>query len=65
MFIFRKIEMGTFKVISFNAKKARGAMAHHVIKKKITTLSRLKRLKVDDYIYNKTLSDDTNLYFTK
>lgn len=62
---FKENRNGVFKVISFNAKKARGAMAHKIIKKGITDVTKLKRLTIDGYKYNKDLSKDTHLVFTK
>lgn len=62
---FKENRNGVFKVISFNAKKARGFMAHKIIKNKITTPGRLKRLSIDGYKYNKDLSEETRLVFTK
>lgn len=62
---FKEDRNGVFKIISFNAKKARGAMAHQIIKKKITEVNKLKRLNVDGYKYNKDLSEQHHLVFTK
>jgi len=62
---FKENRNGVFKVISFNAKKARGAMAHKIIKKKITEVNKLKRLTIDGYKFNKDLSEEHRLVFTK
>ena len=62
---FKEDRNGVLKVISFNAKKARGVMARQIIQKRIQTTEALKSLNVDDYIYNEELSDETNLMFTK
>ncbi len=62
---FKENRNGVFKVISFNAKKARGTMAHKIVKNKITTVNRLKRLSIDGYKFNKELSEEHRLVFTK
>ncbi len=62
---FKEDRNGVFKVISFNAKKARGAMAHQIIKKKITDVAKLKKLTIDGYKFNKAMSEDYRLVFTK
>jgi uncharacterized protein len=62
---FKENRNGVFKVISFNAKKARGTMANKIIKNKITDINKLKRLSIDGYKYNKELSENHKLVFTK
>lgn len=62
---FHENRNGAFKVISFNAKKARGAMANAIIKNKILKVDKIKKLTIDGYTYNAERSDDTNLSFTK
>lgn len=62
---FKEDRNGVFKVISFNAKKARGLMAHKIIKNRIDSVSRIKRLNIDGYKFNKDLSKEDHLVFTK
>ena len=62
---FKENRNGTYKVISFNAKKARGAMARQIILEKIKHPNDLKELVVDGYTYHESMSDEDNLYFTK
>lgn len=62
---FKEERNGVYKVISFNAKKARGAMAHQIIKKRITKVKDLYHLDIDGYLYNPDFSDETNLTFLK
>lgn len=62
---FKEDRNGVLKVISFNAKKARGGMARQIIQNKIQGIEALKSLDVDGYLYNEELSDKTNLLFTK
>ncbi|MFW5795011.1 MAG: YaaA family protein [Bacillota bacterium] len=54
-----------FKIISYNAKKARGKMANKIIKKQITNLDQLKVLPIDDYLFNKFKSTNKDFYFIK
>ncbi len=61
---FKEKRNGTYKVISFNAKKARGRMAHLVIKNRIKTVKPLQSLEVNGYRFNKALSEGANLVFT-
>ncbi len=61
---FKENRNGKYKVISFTAKKARGRMAHLIVKERITKPEDLKELVVNDYIYNEKLSDETNWVFT-
>ncbi len=62
---FKELRNGAYKVISFNAKKARGTMSRLIIKNRINGIEPLKPLEVDDYKYNESLSDEVNLVFTK
>lgn len=62
---FREKRGDKFKVIAFNAKKARGAMAKQIVKYKITEETHLKSLEVNGYIFNESMSDDTNYTYIK
>jgi len=61
---FRENRNGTYKVISFSAKKARGRMAHLMVKEKIKNPQKLKELVVNDYVYNDAMSTDVDYVFT-
>ena len=61
---FKELRNGTYKVIGFNAKKARGAMSRQIIQNRITSVEKVKPLNIDGYTFNSTLSDDQNLVFT-
>lgn len=61
---FKEKRNGTYKVISFNAKKARGKMARQIIVEKLKTVDDLKTLKVYDYRFNEDMSTKDELYFT-
>ena len=56
---------GNYKVISFFAKKARGAMASYIIKNKIQTLDELQDFQGLDYKFCTERSDSSNLVFIR
>lgn len=62
---FRENRNGTLKVISFNAKKARGRMAHLIVKEGITSPEDLKELVVNDYVFSPDRSVDDVFTFVK
>ncbi len=62
---FREKRGDTFKVIAFNAKKARGAMSKQIIKYKITDPEHLKSLEVNGYLFEESKSDEFNYTFIK
>lgn len=62
---FQEKREDKYKVIAFNAKKARGAMTHQIVKYKITDIEQLKDLEINGYLFNKGLSLETDLVFVK
>lgn len=62
---FKENRNGALKIISFNAKKARGRMSHLIVKEGITKVTDLKSLVVNDYIFNSELSNESDLVFVK
>ena len=62
---FKEDRDGVLKVISFNAKKARGTMARAIIKNQITKIEDLKALNINGYIFNDELSTERHFLFTK
>ena len=63
--VFKDWKNGKYKIISFFAKKARGMMAGWAVEKKISRPSDLKRFKGGGYQFDKELSDDSTLVFTR
>ncbi len=61
---FQENRGGKYKVIAFNAKKARGRMSHLVIKERITNPDDLKALDINGYCFNEQLSKPGNWAFT-
>ena len=63
--VFKEKKNGEYKIISFNAKKARGMMAAYIIKNKITKVDDLKKFNQDSYTFNKNLSSTNEIVFTR
>ena len=61
---FKEARNGKYKVIDFNAKKARGRMAHLIIQERIKQVSGLQELVVNDYIFNPSLSTENDWVYT-
>ena len=62
---FKDAKNGQYKMISFFAKKARGAMTAYIIQNKITKVEGLKGFNWDGYVYNESLSKGNDLIFTR
>jgi len=62
---FKEDRDGTLRVISFNAKKARGVMASQIVRKRLETPESLKQLDVDGYLFRDDLSSDDHFVFVK
>ena len=63
--IFKEKKNGTYKVISFTAKRSRGMMARYIIKNRIKTPELLKQFREGDYRYQTKLSNETQWVFTR
>ncbi|NRB48299.1 MAG: peroxide stress protein YaaA [Saprospiraceae bacterium] len=61
---FRENRNGQYKVISFNAKKARGRMAHLIVKERVTLAEDLKELVANDYCFNEGMSTESDWVYT-
>jgi cytoplasmic iron level regulating protein YaaA (DUF328/UPF0246 family) len=62
---FRENRDGKLKVISFNAKKARGRMTHLIVKEGLTQPEQLKELVVNDYVFSPEHSTEDKYTFIK
>jgi cytoplasmic iron level regulating protein YaaA (DUF328/UPF0246 family) len=62
---FRENKAGIYKVISFNAKKARGMMVRYAIKNSLQNPEELKNFNSDNYRFNQDLSDEKVWVFTR
>lgn len=63
--VFKDYSNGTYKVLSFFAKKARGAMATFIVKNRINKPEDIKGFAEDGYVYNETYSSDDQWVFTR
>lgn len=62
---FKELRNGKLKVISFNAKKARGGMFRQIVKNRIESLNDLKDCVVDGYRFDENGSTENRLLFSK
>ena len=62
---FKELRGDKYKIIAFNAKKARGAMAHQIVKFRIKKVEQLKDLDVNGYLYKEAMSKEGELVFVK
>lgn len=63
--VFKDYKNGTYKILSFFAKKARGYMASYIVKNRINKPDDLKSFDVDGYRYNPDLSEGDTWVFTR
>ena len=63
--IFKDHKNGDLKVISFFAKKARGAMSDYLVRHRINKPEGLKEFKGLGYRFNQNLTKDDNWVFTR
>lgn len=63
--VFKENKNGKLKIISFNAKRARGMMAKYIIENKLKDPQDIKDFDLDNYKFNKELSDETTFTFTR
>lgn len=56
--VFKEEKNGVYKIISFNAKKARGMMAQYIVKNKIKDLKGIRSFNFDNYKYSAELSSE-------
>lgn len=60
-----KSEDDSYKIVGIYAKKARGKMVNYLVLNRIETLEEVRKFNVDGYAYNKELSNDSNIVFTR
>lgn len=63
--VFKEKKNGEYKIISFNAKKARGMMARYIIQNKIDSEKGIKDFDLDGYKFNAKLAKDGEYLFTR
>ena len=63
--VFKENRNGRLKIISFNAKKARGMMAKYIICNRLTDPESLKSFDVDGYRFDGALSKGDSWLFVR
>ena len=63
--LFLDQKNGKYKVISFNAKKARGMMSRFIITQRLTRPEQLTEFNDNGYVYTATESSETELIFKR
>ena len=63
--IFKEKKNGVYKIISFNAKRARGMMSQYIIKNEIKEIKDLKKFNMDRYFFNEKMSSTNELVFVR
>lgn len=63
--VFKEEKNGALKIISFNAKRARGMMARYIIQNRAQEPDELKNFKQDNYRFDKKLSSENELVFIR
>jgi cytoplasmic iron level regulating protein YaaA (DUF328/UPF0246 family) len=62
---FKEEVDGKYKTIGTYAKQARGMMVNYLIKNKIEQPKKIKEFSMDRYVYNKGLSSDKEIIFSR
>jgi len=63
--VFKELRKGAYRIISFNAKKARGLMSRFIIQHRINDAETIKTFNLADYSYNWELSSEHAFVFTR
>jgi len=63
--VFKDYHQGSYQVIGFFAKKARGLMARHIIDAQINEAEAIKHFSSEGYSYNPSLSNEDEWVFSR
>ena len=63
--VFKEIKDGRARIVSFFAKKARGAMARYIVQTRLKDVEGLKEFSAGGYRYDADTSDAENMVFTR
>ena len=63
--VFEELKVGQYKVISFNAKRARGLMARHAITHRLQTVEQLQGFDAEGYRFVPAASESDRLVFRR
>ena len=63
--VFKEIKDGRARIVSFFAKKARGAMARYIVQNRVTAPADLTAFSAGGYRYEADASDAATMVFTR
>ncbi len=63
--IFKDLKNGSYKIVSFYAKKARGLMVRYAADRKVTDVEALKGFDYEGYAFNESMSTADDWVFTR
>ena len=63
--VFQDYKNGVYKIISFNAKRARGLMARYAIEKKAASVKKLEGFNAEGYAFDAAESRPDRLVFRR
>lgn len=63
--VFEDWKGGRYKIISFHAKRARGAMTRYAVTRRVTEAAKLKRFAEDGYAFDAAASDEARWVFRR
>jgi uncharacterized protein len=63
--VFEEFKAGLYKIISFNAKRARGLMVRYAIENKLTAVSKLQGFDAEGYQFAPAVSEPDRLVFRR
>ncbi len=63
--VFKEYRQGVYRIISFNAKKARGLMSRFIIRNRISEPEAIQAFNLVDYSFNPELSSSDAFVFTR
>lgn len=63
--VFQEKKGGSYKVVSFSAKRARGLMVRYALEHKIDDPMALTSFDVEDYAFDPKVSDESRLVFRR
>ncbi len=63
--VFEEFKGGKYKIISFNAKRARGLMVRYAIEKKLVTVKKLEGFDAEGYRFEPAASEPDRLVFRR
>jgi len=63
--VFKEYRKDAYRIISFNAKKARGLMSRFIIQNRISDVETIKAFNLADYSCNEELSSENEFVFTR